>query len=106
MTTPTQRQQQHSIWRRVLAALSLTVLAAGAAQALTVVSLSPQGEVARVRQVVAKFDSAAVAFGDPKAPAPFSVSCSDAAAAQGTGRQHGQGQGRQHAAPDGVLLLS
>ncbi|WP_311223556.1 MULTISPECIES: MG2 domain-containing protein [unclassified Acidovorax] len=90
MTTPTQRQQQHSIWRRVLAALSLTVLAAGAAQALTVVSLSPQGEVARVRQVVAKFDSAAVAFGDPKAPAPFSVSCSDAAAAQGTGRWTGE----------------
>ena len=39
-------------------------LATGA-QALTVASLSPQGEVARVRQVVVKFDSAAVSFGDP-----------------------------------------
>jgi hypothetical protein len=40
--------------------------------------------VARVRQVVAKFDQAAVNFGDPKAPAPLSVSCSDAQA----GKRH------------------
>ncbi len=66
-------------WSRWLLAASLAALATGA-QALTVASLSPQGEVARVRQVVVKFDSAAVSFGDPKAPAPFAVSCDDAAA--------------------------
>jgi hypothetical protein len=42
--------------------------------------------VARVRQIVAKFDQGAVNFGDPKAPAPLSVSCSDAQAGKGTGR--------------------
>ena len=61
-------------------------LCAAGAQALQITSLSPQGEVARVRQVVAKFDTAAVTFGDPKAPAPLSLSCSDAQATKGTGR--------------------
>ena len=63
------------------------MLAAAAlqAQALQITSLSPQGEVAQVRQVVAKFDEAAVNFGDPKAPAPLSLSCSDAQASQRRG---------------------
>ena len=61
-------------------------LSAAGAQALQITSLSPQGEVARVRQVAAKFDTAAVTFGDPKAPAPLSLSCSDAQATKGTGR--------------------
>ena len=59
---------------------------ASQAQALQLVSVSPQGEVARVRQVVAKFDVGAVNFGDPKAPAPLTLSCNDAAAAKGSGR--------------------
>jgi len=41
------------------------------AQALQIISLSPQGEVAQVRQLVAKFDESAVNFGDPKAEAPL-----------------------------------
>jgi uncharacterized protein YfaS (alpha-2-macroglobulin family) len=56
------------------------------AQALQLVSVWPQGEIAQVRQIVAKFDAAAVNFGDPKAPAPLRVSCSDAQAAKGAGR--------------------
>ncbi|HYW56680.1 MAG TPA: MG2 domain-containing protein [Polaromonas sp.] len=56
------------------------------AHALQITSLSPQGEIARVRQVVAKFDESAVNFGDPKAPAPLTLSCSDAQATGGTGR--------------------
>ena len=56
------------------------------AWALQISSLSPQGEVAQVRQIVAKFDQAAVAFGDPKAPTPLAVSCSDAQASKGNGR--------------------
>ena len=64
----------------LLAALSLHV------HALQITSLSPQGEVAQVRQVVAKFDQSTVNFGDPKAPAPLSLSCSDAQATKGSGR--------------------
>ena len=61
-------------------------LASWGAHALQITSLSPQGEVAQVRQVVAKFDGAAVRFGDPKAPAPLQVRCNDVQASQGTGR--------------------
>ncbi len=35
--------------------------------ALQVLSLSPQGEVARINQVSVKFDEAVANFGDPKA---------------------------------------
>jgi alpha-2-macroglobulin len=66
--------------------LSLAALLAPSAWALQISSLSPQGEVAQVRQLVAKFDQAAVNFGDPKAPAPLSVSCNDAQASKGSGR--------------------
>ncbi|TWO68991.1 alpha-2-macroglobulin [Caenimonas sedimenti] len=59
---------------------------AGGAQALQITSFTPQGEIARVRQVVAKFDEAAVTFGDPKAPAPLALSCSDAQVSKGNGR--------------------
>ncbi len=50
------------------------------------ITLTPQGEVSRVRQVVAKFDKAAVNFGDPRLPAPFTVACDDPRAGQGTAR--------------------
>ena len=70
---------------KILLSFSLA-LTAWSAQALTITSLTPQGEVAQVRQVVAKFDASAVTFGDPKAPAPFSLSCSDAQATAGNGR--------------------
>ena len=56
------------------------------AHALQIISESPQGEASRVRQIAAKFDEAAVNFGDPKAPAPFILNCSDAQAARGSGR--------------------
>ena len=68
-----------------MGATALSLVAFGA-QALQITSFSPQGEVARVRQVVAKFDGAAVNFGDPKAAAPLTLSCDDAAATKGTGR--------------------
>ncbi|MBK9443158.1 MAG: alpha-2-macroglobulin [Comamonadaceae bacterium] len=56
------------------------------AQAFQVVGLSPQGEVARISQVVVKFDEPAVAFGDARAPAPVELQCSDPQAAKGSGR--------------------
>ena len=57
---------------------AILALAACAAQAFQITSLSPQGEVAQVRQVVVKFNEAAGNFGDAKAPPPFSLRCSDA----------------------------
>ncbi|WP_225781493.1 alpha-2-macroglobulin [Xenophilus sp. Marseille-Q4582] len=70
--------------------LALALVAAGPAQALQISSFTPQGEVSRVRQVVASFDQAAVNFGDPKAPAPLTLRCDDAQAGQGTGRWTGE----------------
>ncbi len=55
-------------------------------QAAQVVSVSPQGEVVQIRQVVVKFDESVVSFGDPKAEAPATLRCSDAAASKGSGR--------------------
>jgi uncharacterized protein YfaS (alpha-2-macroglobulin family) len=67
---------------------SCALLLAGAlqAQAFQVISFSPQGEVARVRQVLVKFDDSVINFGDPKAEAPLSLSCNDAQASKGSGR--------------------
>lgn len=66
--------------------MSLSASASLQAQALRILSLSPQSEVAQVRQVVARFDEAAVNFGDPRAPALLALNCSDAQASQGAGR--------------------
>ena len=69
---------------RLLAAALLTCVLP--ASALQIVSVSPQGEVARVRQVVVKFNESAIRFGDASASAPVTLSCSDAQATQGNGR--------------------
>ncbi|MEX0957977.1 MAG: MG2 domain-containing protein [Burkholderiales bacterium] len=47
----------------------------GVAQAATIESFSPQGEVKGVRQVVARFSQPMVALGDPRLPAPFEIDC-------------------------------
>ena len=65
---------------------SAGLLTAACAQAFQISGFSPQGEVSQVRQLVVKFDEAAVNFGDPKAAAPLSISCSDAGASKGNGR--------------------
>ncbi|MEO7106089.1 MAG: alpha-2-macroglobulin, partial [Rhodoferax sp.] len=74
----------HNNLYKICAALLAT--AALQAHAFQIVSVSPQGEIARVRQVVVKFDDSAVNFGDPKAEAPLSLSCSDAQVTKGSGR--------------------
>ncbi|MBC5781443.1 alpha-2-macroglobulin [Ramlibacter sp. USB13] len=71
--------------RRALVAAFFVGLG-GAAQALQLTAVSPQGEVAQVRRVVAKFDEPAVNFGDARAPAPLALSCSDAQATRGSAR--------------------
>ena len=55
------------------AVLGLMALAASAAR---VTGISPQGEVAQVRQVVVRFSEAMVPLGDARRAAPFSVACS------------------------------
>jgi uncharacterized protein YfaS (alpha-2-macroglobulin family) len=50
-------------------------LCAGGALAARVASVSPQGEVASVRQVLVRFDEAVVPAGDPRRPAPFVLDC-------------------------------
>jgi alpha-2-macroglobulin len=66
--------------------IAFATAAAMQAHALQIVSLTPQGEISQIRQVRAKFDTSAVNFGDPKAPAPLTLSCSDAQATKGAGR--------------------
>ncbi len=48
---------------------------AALAQAVTISSVSPQGEVAQVQQVVVKFSAAVVPFGEPKLDDPVDLRC-------------------------------
>jgi len=70
--------------RRLIMAAGL-VLGAWAAHAAGIVGVSPQGEVALVRQITVKFSEAVVPFGDLRLPDPLAVMCQGAAPA-GTGR--------------------
>ncbi|WP_175772257.1 MG2 domain-containing protein [Paraburkholderia phenazinium] len=70
------------MWATV-AALGLLAASSWRADAARITSVSPQGKVAQVRQVVVKFDEAMIAFGSAAAPAPAQVHCNDAAASSG-----------------------
>jgi uncharacterized protein YfaS (alpha-2-macroglobulin family) len=70
--------------RRIFSAVA-ALLAAAATHAATIVSVSPQGEVAQVRQVTVKFSEAVVPFGDLRLPDPMTLSCQGAVPA-GSGR--------------------
>ena len=60
-------------------------LTAFSAQAFQITSFSPQGEVAQIRQIVVKFDEAAIKFGDPSASTvPIKVDCSPSANVAGS----------------------
>lgn len=73
--------------RRAAALLVLAAAGAvGSARAVTVQTLSPQGEVARVRQARATFSDSMVQFGDPRLPAPFEVRCTNDQPVTGSGR--------------------
>jgi len=75
------------VHRAVAAVLlsALSLLAPSVARAASIVSVSPQGEVAQVRQVVVKFSEAVVAFGDPRLADPMTLQCQGPAVA-GQGR--------------------
>jgi uncharacterized protein YfaS (alpha-2-macroglobulin family) len=70
--------------RRALVALTAAWLGS-TAQAATVASVTPQGEVAQMRQVVVKFSQAVTPFGDLRQPDPFSLSC-EGPVPKGSGR--------------------
>ena len=63
--------------KRLIEALAIGVLAsaAGPAGAASIVAVTPQGEVAQVRQVTVKFSEAVVAFGDPRLADPVAIAC-------------------------------
>jgi uncharacterized protein YfaS (alpha-2-macroglobulin family) len=63
-----------SIVRRVLCLVLLCCWSSAWAQT-TVSAFSPEGQVRRVRQVVARFSQNMVAFGDLRAETPFDVDC-------------------------------
>ncbi|HEY4068855.1 MAG TPA: MG2 domain-containing protein [Burkholderiaceae bacterium] len=70
--------------RSVFTAAAL-LLAASHAHAANIASVSPQGEVAQVRQVVVKFSDAVVPFGDLRLPDPMTLNCQGTVPA-GSGR--------------------
>jgi len=67
------------------AAAAALLLMQSSVYAATIASVSPQGEVAQVRQVTVKFSEAVVPFGDLRLPDPMTLSCEGAAPA-GSGR--------------------
>jgi alpha-2-macroglobulin len=65
---------------------ALAVLLAGeSAHAAEIASVSPQGEVAQVQNIVVRFKAATSSFGDLRAPDPVTVRCGSSAP-QGSGR--------------------
>ncbi|MDH5540712.1 MAG: Ig-like domain-containing protein, partial [Rhizobacter sp.] len=71
----------------MMAVAAAALTAPSPAQAASIVSVSPQGEVAQVRQITVKFSDAVVPFGNAQLPAPMRLSCTgNAGAATGDGR--------------------
>jgi uncharacterized protein YfaS (alpha-2-macroglobulin family) len=69
----------------VAGVLAIAMLATPGVHAAQVASVTPQGEVAQVRQVTVRFSEAVVPFGDLRLPDPASPACEGAAPA-GSGR--------------------
>jgi hypothetical protein len=67
----------------MIAALSLLAAVSWRVDAARITSVTPQGKVTQVRQVIVKFDEAMIAFGSPAAAAPAQVHCNDPAASSG-----------------------
>lgn len=70
----------HSVFnamRRYSSAFAVIPIAVSTAQAFTVERFSPQGDVARVRQVAMRFSEPMVRLGDPALPAPVDIACAE-----------------------------
>jgi uncharacterized protein YfaS (alpha-2-macroglobulin family) len=63
-------------WGRLVLIGVLALAGFGGANAARIASVSPQGEVAQLRQVVVRFDQPVSPLGKPEANAPMSLSCS------------------------------
>ena len=63
----------------VWVACAAGVLCATQAHAAAITAVSPQGEVAQVRQITVKFSEAVVPFGDLRLADPMSLACQGAA---------------------------
>jgi uncharacterized protein YfaS (alpha-2-macroglobulin family) len=63
---------------RLAPALLLALALAAPAHAVRVAAVSPQGDVAAVRQVSVRFDGPVVPAGDPRLPPPFTLNCNGA----------------------------
>lgn len=61
--------------RARLLAIGVAAFGATASHAATIASVSPQGEVAQVRQVAVKFSEAVVPLGDLRQPDPIDLAC-------------------------------
>ena len=72
-----------SIVRALVASFAL--VATGSVWTSTILGVSPQGEVAQVRQVTVRFSEAVVPLGDPRLADPMTVTCQGAVPA-GSGR--------------------
>ena len=80
------RKRSALSFKAALTALSiLSVLLVPAARAASIVSATPQGEVAQIRQVTVKFSDSVVKFGDPRLADPFAIEC-QGSAVSGSGR--------------------
>ena len=66
-------------------AIAFAAAMSSVAFATSIVAVTPQGEVAQVRQVTVKFSEAVVAFGDPRLADPFAIAC-QVATPPGSGR--------------------
>jgi uncharacterized protein YfaS (alpha-2-macroglobulin family) len=71
--------------RLIQSAVAAASLAAAFVQAATITGVSPQGEVAQVRQLSVRFSEAVVPFGDLRQPDPMALACQGSVHA-GTGR--------------------
>jgi len=69
-----------------VAALGVLSATTWQAEAARITRVSPQGTVAKVRQVLVKFDESMVAFGAADLPAPASIKCNDAKVSAGQSR--------------------
>ncbi|MCK9515310.1 MAG: MG2 domain-containing protein [Ottowia sp.] len=81
------RRNTRTVTRGLIPLLALLAgVYASNAAAARVSAFTPQGEVARVQQAVARFDADVVPFGDPAAADPLHISCDSKDAATGQGR--------------------
>jgi hypothetical protein len=62
------------MWR-IPWAVACGLAVATSAQAVSIVSVSPQGEVAQLQQVTVKFSESVVPFGEPRLPDPMRLAC-------------------------------